>query len=73
MDDESIVPKRHVTPILRADATDDNLDDVEGEGEVSGKKYKFGGLVKGPVMVCPICVLETCGHNLAKIPREASE
>lgn len=68
MDDESIVPKRHVTPILRADATDDDLDDAE---EVP--KFAMGGLVKGPVMVCPICVLETCGHNLAKIPREASE
>lgn len=64
------------TPILRADATDDDdLDDVEGEGEVSGKKYKFGGTaVVVPATeavyiepVCPICDLPVCGHNLPKV------
>jgi hypothetical protein len=72
---EYIVPKKG-TPILRADATDDVIEDAEGEGE-SGTKYKFatGGIIEKAqvtVLVCPICGLESCGHNLALIPKDPS-
>jgi len=83
VDDESIVPKRNVTeeiqarqktPVLRADATDDELDDAEGEGK-SGTRYAFakGGIVKPGRLVCPICGLEACGHNLPLIPEDPGE
>lgn len=67
MSDESIVPKKY-TPVLRADATDD-LEDVEGEGE-SGTKYALGGTVSQARMVCPVCGLESCGHNLEYVRAE---
>ena len=90
MADESIIPARNVTPVLRADATDDHLDDVEGEGD-SSTRYKFvtggalppegSGIEVGDTaeevekkldafevaMVCPICELPQCGHNLQKV------
>jgi hypothetical protein len=60
------------TPTLRADATDDE----DGEGE---PKYAEGGFVSADdlggsvvtpaVSVCPVCGLESCGHNLPKVEK----
>jgi hypothetical protein len=77
VDDESIVPKRNVTPLLRADATDDQDEMPQWERDLLNGEMPTiatGGTVKkGTVQVCPICGLESCGHNLAKITREAEE
>lgn len=85
MDDESIIPARNVTPMLRADATDDNLDEEKPapkfakggpvkhhhkDETVPGEDVGDDGRVDGRfVLACPICSLEACGHNLAKIER----
>lgn len=78
MDDESIVPKkllltgkdREYAPVLRADATDDDLDEgtepFEDDPEVP--KFATGGTVSQGRLVCPICGLDACGHNLDYVP-----
>lgn len=47
------------TPILRADATDDDLD--EDKPDLSRVEVRE--------LVCPICELAKCGHNLAYVMR----
>lgn len=68
---EYIVPKKGrligeayvKTPVLRADATDDDLGTEPFEDD---PEYATGGIIEPmPVkLVCPVCGLESCGHNL---------
>lgn len=106
MADESIIPARNVTPVLRADATDDHLDleaeaeeaeavaDEEESNPLTALRREDGtysardvlppegsGIEVGDTaeevekkldafevaMVCPICELPQCGHNLQKV------
>jgi hypothetical protein len=74
--DESIIPKRNVTPMLRADATDDQDEMPEWERDLLDGKMPTiatGGIVKKGKLVCPICGLEACGHNLPLVPKDTDE
>jgi hypothetical protein len=72
--DESIVPRRKEdilrslrgTPVLRADATDDQ-DFAEG-GEIGTEPFADDPEYQAE-LACPICGLPECGHNLVKVPR----
>jgi hypothetical protein len=52
------VPEDKKIPLLRADATDDDLqDEPEAQDEPEGQAAPGG-------LSCPVCGLRLCGHNL---------
>lgn len=74
MSDESIIPRSKIPPELQAefDSAPDN-----GLGGDVIPDFALGGTVQSgtvepmPVhLVCPICGLGECGHNLPKVNQE---
>jgi hypothetical protein len=61
------------TPVLRADALDDDLQ-VEADVSVPEIKEVLSQIevrITPPhVLVCPVCGLQACRHNLKYVPRE---
>lgn len=71
MSDESVIPRRNVTDEIR-----EKLEDNDLGGEIA-PAYALGGTVTpratvepSPALVCPICALGECGHNLPKVPEQ---